>query len=246
MQQLKQQLAVLAEKINALSVRERVILLCMAVMAMGGAWYQFYLLPWQAAVAKSAEEITTIQGRIATLDAAQVAVLERSKEDPDKAERRLKEDLLKELKELQQRRDLAMKDMVPPDRMLPILEKLLARQKDLRPVALLTLKPDPVQSPKDKEVAKDKSDKKKKAEPAEKSTAAEEDDSDVIYRHTVQLELQGSYLALVHYLDALERLPMVIFWDTLSLSTLEFPTLKVGLQVYTLSLSREWLGRGSE
>ena len=56
------------------------------------------------------------------------------------------------------------------------------------------------------------------------------------------IELEGSYLDLLAYLESIEQLPWRIFYSRLDLESLEHPTLRITLELNTLSLEQEWLG----
>ena len=63
-----------------------------------------------------------------------------------------------------------------------------------------------------------------------------------IYTHALNMELEGSYLQLLDYLQRLEQMEQRVFWDILTIDTKEFPTTKIRLQIHTLSLTEDWIG----
>jgi len=64
----------------------------------------------------------------------------------------------------------------------------------------------------------------------------------VLYRHGVELQLQGSYLATLAYLKQLESLEWRFEWDTLLFDIQDYPVGTVTLEVYTYSTERDWIG----
>ena len=64
---------------------------------------------------------------------------------------------------------------------------------------------------------------------------------ELLYRHGVQLELQGSYLDMVSYMEALERMPSQLFWGKATLEAQEYPKARLTLTLYTLSLDTKWI-----
>ena len=64
----------------------------------------------------------------------------------------------------------------------------------------------------------------------------------VLYRHGVELQLQGSYLATLAYLKQLESLEWRFEWDALLFDIQDYPVGTVTLEVYTYSTEREWIG----
>lgn len=62
-----------------------------------------------------------------------------------------------------------------------------------------------------------------------------------IYRHEVEIELQGTYLELLSVLQEMEKLPWQLYWSKASLRTDEHPQSTLSLRVFTLSLDKTWL-----
>lgn len=63
-----------------------------------------------------------------------------------------------------------------------------------------------------------------------------------VYRHRVELVVDGEYFALLEYLERLESLSWRFQWDALQVETLEYPTARVTLSLSTLSLAEAWIG----
>ena len=72
---------------------------------------------------------------------------------------------------------------------------------------------------------------------AQSSSAA----SELLYRHGVELIVRGNYLDMVDYLDALEALPIQLFWTRAALEVEQYPNARLSLTVYTLSLDKKWM-----
>ena len=62
-----------------------------------------------------------------------------------------------------------------------------------------------------------------------------------LYKHGVELRLEGGYAELADYLARLEKLPQKLLWSNASLSADKHPKLVLTLTVFTLSLDRAWL-----
>ena len=62
-----------------------------------------------------------------------------------------------------------------------------------------------------------------------------------LYRHGVELTIEGSYADVVAYLLAVEALPQHILWGGLQLKVEQHPKVVVTLRLYTLSQDRSWL-----
>ncbi|HEY4080289.1 MAG TPA: hypothetical protein VGM81_06305 [Burkholderiaceae bacterium] len=62
-----------------------------------------------------------------------------------------------------------------------------------------------------------------------------------LYRHGVELQVQGSYADLLAYCRALEALPQHLLWGDMSLAADDYPRVRLTLNVYTLSQDKSWL-----
>lgn len=62
-----------------------------------------------------------------------------------------------------------------------------------------------------------------------------------LYRHGVELTLEGSYGDLLAYLQALEAMPQHVLWGGLSLKVEQHPRTVMTLRLYTISRDRHWL-----
>ena len=62
-----------------------------------------------------------------------------------------------------------------------------------------------------------------------------------LYKHGVELRLEGDYAALADYLARLENNGQKLLWERVALSAEQHPRLVLTLTVYTLSLERTWL-----
>lgn len=63
-----------------------------------------------------------------------------------------------------------------------------------------------------------------------------------IYRHDFVIELTGAYLPAMQYLQALESLPWRFYWKAVSYTVQEHPEGLMRIELYTLSLSPDWIG----
>ncbi|MDI4635087.1 hypothetical protein J7U46_18635 [Pelomonas sp. V22] len=62
-----------------------------------------------------------------------------------------------------------------------------------------------------------------------------------LYRHGVELVVEGSYAELLAYVQALQALPQRLLWGGMSLNAEQHPRLALTLRVYTLSQDKQWL-----
>lgn len=62
-----------------------------------------------------------------------------------------------------------------------------------------------------------------------------------IYRHGVELTLEGQYADLVGYLQGLENAPKKVLWGGLTLKVTQHPQVLMTLRLHTLSLTAGWM-----
>jgi MSHA biogenesis protein MshJ len=148
------------------------------------------------------------------------------RDDPDAANRRRLEELRRRIAETRDSLARQQSTLIAADRMAGLLGDLVARNRNLELVALKTLPATRVGAGEVGTAA---------AEAAERAGEA------AIYRHGVEITLQGGYFELLEYVRQLERLPTQVLWGRLDLAAADYPKVTMKLTLYTLSLDRAWL-----
>jgi len=119
---------------------------------------------------------------------------------------------------LQEQRIAALTDaLVSPAQMIPLLKALLQQDKRLQLVSLTTL-------------------------PQESLQLDGGDNSALLFRHGLRLQLKATYDGLVEYQQRLDSLPWRVYWQTLDYQVQQYPHADVLLELYTFSLNEEVLG----
>ena len=122
--------------------------------------------------------------------------------------------------------------LVGPDRMVELLEHLLARQGEVRVRAMRSLGRSDLLALNTSTAA---------AVPSAAATAAPAPGAPSLYRHGVELVLEGGFADLHAYLRAMEALPQRVLWGSVSLKVEQHPRSVLTLRVYTISRDRHWL-----
>ncbi len=130
--------------------------------------------------------------------------------------------------------------LVGPDRMVSLLEQLLARQGQVRVRALRSLARTDLLNP-GVPGAPAEPDKAFRASTAAGAAAAADPAAPSLYRHGVELVLEGGFADLLQYLRAVEALPQRVLWGSVSLKVEQHPKSVLTLRVYTISRDRHWL-----
>ncbi len=63
-----------------------------------------------------------------------------------------------------------------------------------------------------------------------------------LYRHSVEIVLQGSYSATYEFLKNLENMERKVAFDSFVYQVKQYPNAEIRLVVSTLSLNKEWIG----
>ncbi len=214
---MKQRAAVLAARIDALSLRERalVFLSVLAVLVFG--WQALLMDPLEARQARLVANIESIQKNVQDIDGQMQALLEQRIADPDAANHRRLAELEAAIRASDERLGGAVRGLVAPQEMARVLEDVLTRETRLRLIRVESL-------------------------PAEPLLAADASTGAGVYRHGMQLVLEGSFQGTVDYLRALEQLGRALYWDEVGLEMLDYPRARVTIRVHTLGLSEAWIG----
>ena len=73
---------------------------------------------------------------------------------------------------------------------------------------------------------------------AAKSPAAPKN---LVYKHGIELTVEGNYLDLLSYQARLEKLPWRMFFARTSVNSIDYPKVLMTVTLYTLSLEEAWL-----
>lgn len=207
-----------AERIDAASLRERVMIFLAATAVLAFIAYSAVLEPLRAKQRRLATETRQIAQELHAVQARLPALMENAARDPDAPNRTRLAALREQLAQLNARVAHEQRRFTPPDRMRDVLQEMLRRNKGLTLVDLKTLPVAPVGTP-----------------PA--GGAA----SGGAYRHGIEFTVSGSYGELYEYLRMLERLPTQIYWGRADLAVGEHPVLTLKLTAYTVSFDPAWL-----
>ncbi len=213
-------------RIDAMTLRERSILFAAAACVLIVFVYSLWI---DADFAKSGRLTREIAQRQAEMKSLQdeIGKMGRMREaDPDRVNRERLAALRTELAAIESRIGGEEHKFTAPEQMRNVLEELVARNHRIRLVSLKTL---PVSSIADEKPA---------AQPGEEKSASQ---ARLIYRHGVELTVVGTYLDLLSYLSALEKLPTQLYWNGLEMQVTDYPAVTMKLTVFTLSLDRAWL-----
>jgi MSHA biogenesis protein MshJ len=232
---MQEKLAELREKYDALSLREQVLLLGALIVAVLFLWFQFISEPMYLETKQASTQVTKLKQSIDKLKQQHQSLLSRRASDPhrDLKDRitLINEQLAKLNKELAEK----FHGLIEPRQMARVLESVLKKHGDLSLVSVRSLPSEQLIEPQDEFIEPG-------VESSQRPVANPEPASAQVYRHGLQIEFEGNYLATLNYLQALEKLDWEFYWDAVQLEVTDYPRSRVVITVYTLSLRDSWIG----
>ncbi len=216
----------LMDRFDQLSLRERVIVLIAALLLIALIWDSTFMAPLDKQRKANLQQIISLRAEIAGLDQGIEALVAQGAADPKQSSHATADTLREEIKDIERRLAGVTSGLIAPKEMSHVLEQVLARAGRMQLHGLRTLPPQGVVAP-GSEAA---------GSPGAAASSAQ------IYKHGVELELSGSYMDTLYFLQALEALPWRFFWDRIEVVMEEYPRARVKLRLYTLGLEEGWIG----
>jgi MSHA biogenesis protein MshJ len=232
--ELQARLSAQRRAFDARAPRERLLLAAAGVAAVfmlaDALWLSPALTRWNTAQAQRKAALTQgtqLQQASQQALAAQVAQVAQLRAELSAARQRVREGEAS-LREFES-------TLVEPDRMLPLLEQMLARHGQVRVRALKSLGRNDLLAAAPAPAAP--------AAPAAAASAAAGRGGALpsLYRHGVELTLEGNFADLMGYVSALEAQPQRLLWGGMSFRVEQHPRAVLTLQLYTLSTARHWI-----
>lgn len=241
-QQLQQEWIKLSTRLDALTLRERAMVFVAVVAAI---LFLIYIVSVEPLLNKQKAlnlQIKTQQNQIAGIDMEIAAKAQGFVVDPDLGTRERLKAVRQEIDTTSAGLMAVQKGLVAPDKIAPLLGHLLRGNGKLKLVSMKTL---PVTGL--NEAAQPKAEAAPQVPAAQTPPAAGGKPAapvkprELLYRHGVEVVLQGSYLDMVSYMEALEALPVQLFWGKAQLDAQQYPNSRLTLTLYTLSLDQKWM-----
>ncbi len=197
------------DRIDGLELRERVLLLAATVVVLFLGIDSFGFQPTLKAQQVAEERISALELKLGALRQQLMLLSHKTGEDPVAARYRDRDELVTELADLDARIVEQLGALVEPAQAAELLEQVLTGHSGLKIKSL-------------------------RASSEALSEVAGGNQADTLGRYQLDLELEGGYLDLMHYLEALEALPWKFFWQTVDFQVTEYPHAISRLQLYTL------------
>ena len=204
---------------SARASRERAVVLIATLVLLGYGWQMLV----QDNVARF---IGTEGGRLQQLNQQQQGLQAQyeslaaiSEADPNALLRRTIDRLAAQNKRLDLEIEALSGKLVLPADMASVLSRVMAEQTGVRLIAMSNEPPVSLFF----------------------RTGGGEDKPLVIYKHGIELTLQGSYLDVLRYLAAIENIGVRFFWERVEYQVEQYPLGEVSIEVFTLSTQEQLL-----
>lgn len=212
-------IAKLYEQFVQLSQRERLLILIAGVLAIIISCYTLMIDPLVLKQAEAEASITSLSQETAIVTSdiqrlkAQLAV------DPDVKLKQQKQQLLKLLTAISGDLDRQTRDLIPPNKMVSVLQRILSSSDGIKVQSFEAL-------------------------PAKRMVEANDNKNsqETLYQHGLSMVLEGDFFSLRRYLNQLEILPWRFYWDSFDYKVTDYPTATLRIELYTLSTSQAFIG----
>lgn len=222
----------MADRFNALVVRERLLLAGALVAAL---YILFDLIAFGPAQKKAnalTANIVTQKKHLDSLKAEETVLAKVLANDPNSRLKKEVDELTAHLSRLDKDIIHMSSGLVPVRQLAVMLQDVLKFSDKLQIQQLSTLVPEKINLNQRKSASPAPKIETIKTEPAAGGGIAELN----LYRQGVKLVVQGSYFQILDYIKHLETTPWRFYWDGLSYKVINYPLAEVELQVYTLSV----------
>jgi MSHA biogenesis protein MshJ len=238
---MKQSWQKLALRIDAMSLRERVLIFVMAAVVLVVLVNTFVLDAQFAKQKRLSQHITEEQAQIAAIQADIQHKVRLQAADPNAATRQELEHLKRQSAQLRGVLQQTQQALVAPEKMPALLEAMLKRNGRLRLVSLKTLPVSNLAEAATLAKASEGAQATSASPPAADAAAANASGIGAIYRHGVELTVAGTYADMVHYVAQLETVPWQLYWGQANLAVESYPQARLKLILYTLSMDKKWM-----
>lgn len=232
----------LLQRFDALSLRERLLLGLTAVVVLVFGWWMLVyesLVPQTHSLEQASQRLESqLQTTRTTLEA-----IEQRLAQGVHAEQQARIDQMQQrLAQMKQQLNQGTAQLVSPQQMIELMRGMIDSAPRLKLMALRRLEVEPLLPTPDETQADVGSDagNAASASTADPQALIEEEQA-ALYRHVMQVRLQGRYVDILKWLEQLEVLPWQLMWNHVELKALEYPVIEIELTLSTISASRAWV-----
>jgi MSHA biogenesis protein MshJ len=184
-------------------------------------WDRLFMVPLDREQREQLKQLQAIRAEITALDNQALSIMTEHNVDPNRAEREQLSKLDEQLQHSSEQINEMIKGLIEPKQMAQIIESVLKQQHGLDFIHLENLGSESLLDVKD-----------------DKGNSSAQG----IFKHTMRIELRGSYAQTIDYLRTLETLPWQFRWDEVKITMRDYPRADIVITVHTISLTEGWIG----
>lgn len=212
-------------RLDRLAQRERLAVFAAAALAILALVFVTGIEPAIEQGKLRAASIADQERLLAAAQQQQRELAQRLSQDPEAGVRARMAEKRQQIAALDSQLAQLQRTLVSPERMPSVLREMVGKEHGIRLMSLRNLPAAPLLA----------------AEPGAEVPGSEQLAAGRhVYRHGVEIVVQGSYLDLLSYVSRLERQSWQVYWGK-TVVTAEYPKTVVALTLYTLSLDKAWL-----
>lgn len=233
----------ITEKFDALNQRERWLVFGALLAVIYVAINMLLLEPVLLQKKLLSNAISTDEAQTQVLQQQLAQYAGKNVNDPDAQNKQRIAVLQANLLSMEHQLNNLQTTLIQPDKIPELLRSLLKKNGKLKLIELKTLA---VTGLLDSVATKDANASPAIAAQVQNTTTTTEKYIAPVFKHGVEITIEGRYLDLLAYVSELERTPWHILWSKVALNpdaniTYEWPSNRLKLTVYTLSLDQTWL-----
>ena len=209
-----------AARFDAMSLRERVLILLTLVVALAFPTFTYLIEPAQQENAMLARSVQTLKAEAAEARVDLALAKALKVQDPNLVLQQQIDSFQQQHAANAQQLKTHSASLVEPRQMVELLQQILQGHQGVKLVGA------------------------RKATPVNIDVAGSGGDpaaAQGLFRHNLELELEGSFFQVQGFLKAVEESNKSLFWDSIDYQVGDYPQARVILQVYTLSSTQAWL-----
>ncbi|MBF0174618.1 MAG: hypothetical protein HQL83_14445 [Magnetococcales bacterium] len=219
----------LLAKIDARSKNERIYILAAILIVFGSGWNALVRQPLVKKQGAVEQELKTVRGKIDQLMTLERQILANKDQDVNRPLKEKMRQKQEELGQLERALENSARNFLSPGEMTQALRRMLGQMNDVTLVGMESLPGEGVRlqdiqqrimqataKPQKQENSKGKEKKKEAPAAAEHEPAPGE--AVTLYRHGLNVTLEGNFLEIMRYLKKMESLPWTFYWGGLDYS----------------------------
>ncbi len=230
----REQFEVYREKLEAISLRERAMVLLSVVAVVYLLAELLWLGPQSAALKQQQDRLDQLNKQLASNQQVMEQIQALAIDDPYAPKKREIAHLRRELAGIDQKLDALAVGLVSAHQLPEILENVL---QQIGHIKLLKLDVLPVSSLELQTITSGDEEN-----PDDENNELVDAEKTGVFKHSTAVVVEGSYFDILEYLQALEQSQWRFYWESLTYEVTQYPHARVEIHVYTLSTEEGLLG----